>query len=139
MWTGHWLLFLPLRVRDEGPAEVMRKHAGWELWDQSSSRSSNLYAGQRQTRSCYTSTPKAGKQMSENLSYTRVGGVLQSHMSVATVQRSKEISIVAQHRARSPTQVRIDASLESVSLETDACFGYGFRQKGFYSSSVLRL
>lgn len=138
MWTGHWLLFLPLRVRDEGPAGVMRKHAGWELWDRSSSGSSNLCAGQRQIRPCYTSTPKAGKQMSENSSYTRDGGVLQSHMPVATVQRSKEV-MLAQHRARAPVQVRIEASLESASLETDACFGYSFRQKGFYSSSVLRL
>lgn len=136
MWTGHWLLFLPLRVRDKGPAEVMRKRAGWELWDRSSSGSSNLCAGQRQTRPCYTSTPKAGKQVSENLSYTRDGGVLQSHLPV---QRSKEISTLAQHRARAPTQVRIEASLESASLKTDAYFSYSFRQKGFYSSSVLRL
>lgn len=85
------------------------------------------------------STPKAGKQVSENLSYTRDGGVLQSHLPVATVQRSKEISTLAQHRARAPTQVRIEASLESASLKTDAYFSYSFRQKGFYSSSVLRL
>lgn len=82
------------------------------------------------------STPKAGKQVSENLSYTRDGGVLQSHLPV---QRSKEISTLAQHRARAPTQVRIEASLESASLKTDAYFSYSFRQKGFYSSSVLRL
>lgn len=42
-------------------------------------------------------------------------------------------------QSQGPNEVRIEASLESAPLETDACFGYSFRQKGFYSSSMLRL
>lgn len=79
----------------------MRKHAGWELWDQSSSGSSILYAGQRELDHAIYQPPRWESDVTA-LSYARVGGVFRGHMLVATVKRSREIPMITSAQSRGP-------------------------------------